>query len=181
MRYAPHGWSNAALALLLVGFPSMASAEPPEKPPDDLALTSPAFRQGEAIPSRYAKDGEDVNPALVISGAPRGTSAFALIVDDPDAPSGTWVHWVVWNIPPDTSEIAAGQLPDGAVEGRNSWNDNVYGGPSPPSGTHRYFFRLFALDTALHLSPRAGAGDLRRAMKGHVLAEAELMGTYRHR
>jgi Raf kinase inhibitor-like YbhB/YbcL family protein len=104
--------------------------------------------------------------------------SFALIVDDPDAPMGTWVHWVVWNIPAPATGIAEGKLPEGAVSGRNSWRRNGWGGPSPPSGTHRYFFKLYALDTVLELPHTTDAAGLERAMKGHVLGQATLMGTY---
>jgi Raf kinase inhibitor-like YbhB/YbcL family protein len=180
MRHA-HGVSWLAVAVLVSGLPTAATAGQPDPAPGALALTSPAFAQGQAIPSRYTDDGENTSPPLVVAGAPHGTVSLALIVEDPDAPVGTWVHWVVWDLPAGTHDIAAGKLPEGALEGRNSWGRNVYGGPAPPSGTHRYFFRLFALDVAPDLPPRAGAAALRRAMSGHVLATAELMGTYHRR
>ncbi len=146
-----------------------------------LELVSPAFTQGQPIPARYTADGEDVSPPLAISGAPVGTASFALICDDPDAPVGTWVHWVVWNLPAETARIEEGKLPAGSAAGRNSWGRSGWGGPSPPSGTHRYFFKLFALDTTLELSPATDAKGLKRAMSGHVLGRAELMGTYSRR
>ena len=146
-----------------------------------LELVSPAFTQGQPIPARYTADGEDVSPPLAISGAPVGTESFALICDDPDAPVGTWVHWVVWNLPAETARLEEGKLPAGSATGRNSWGRSGWGGPSPPSGTHRYFFKLFALDTTLELSPATDAKGLERAMSGHVLGRAEVMGTYSRR
>lgn len=146
-----------------------------------LSLGSPAFAHGAAIPPRHTADGADTSPPLVIAGAPAGTVSLALIVDDPDAPVGTWVHWVVWNLPGTTTEIAEGALPAGVAEGRNGWGRSGWGGPSPPSGTHRYFFRLQALDTVLSLPASTDAATLRRATAGHVLGEAELMGTYSRR
>ena len=146
-----------------------------------MSMSSPAFAAGHPIPQRFTINGPDVSPPLQIAGAPAGTKSFVLIVDDPDAPMGTWVHWVVWNIPAGTREIPEGKLPAGAVQGRNSWGRASYGGPAPPSGTHRYFFKLYALDTELDLPPSAGKADVLKAIEGHVLARAELMGTYTHR
>jgi Raf kinase inhibitor-like YbhB/YbcL family protein len=145
-----------------------------------FSLTSPAFSQGEEIPARFTADGADVSPELRIGDPPGGTVTFALIMDDPDAPMGTWVHWVVWNIPGAARSVPEGTLPEGSTEGRNSWGRTGYGGPSPPKGTgvHRYFFKLYALDTRLELPPTADKAALLDAMKGHVLGEAELMGTY---
>jgi len=144
-----------------------------------LELTSPAFSEGEAIPCT----GEDVSPALAWTGVPEGTQSIALIMDDPDAPGRTWDHWVIYNLPPDTTRLpeairSDGDLPAGAVHGRNSWNRNDYGGPCPPSGTHRYFFKLYALDAMLDLPPGAAKQALLDAMAGHILAETQLMGTY---
>lgn len=143
-----------------------------------LRITSPAFADSQPIPIRCTADGMDVNPELRIDGVPDGTTSLALIVDDPDAPMGTWVHWVLWNIPPGTTVIPEGSEPDRSVCGRNSWRRTGYGGPSPPSGTHRYFFKLYALDGELDLPPSAGKAELERAMEGHILATAQLMGTY---
>jgi Raf kinase inhibitor-like YbhB/YbcL family protein len=144
-----------------------------------FAVSSPTFTEGQPIPPRFTADGSDVSPELRIENPPSGVASFVLIMDDPDAPVGTWVHWVVWNLPATTEIIAEGSLPDGAVEGRNSWGRNSYGGPAPPSGTHRYFFKLYALDTALDLPKGTDKAGLERAMQGRVLAEAVLMGTYR--
>ena len=148
---------------------------------EKLTVTSTAFTEGAAIALKYTCDGKDVNPPLAIGAAPANTRSLALIMDDPDAPVGTWVHWVAWDIPPRTREIPENGMADGAVQGRNSWNRNDYGGPCPPSGTHRYYFKLYALDTPLTLAPSATKADLERAMQGHVLAAGQLMGTYKRR
>lgn len=147
---------------------------------EPMNLTSPAFENGGPIPSRYTCEGENVSPPLAWSGAPRDARAMALVVDDPDAPAKVWVHWVLYNLPPD-----AGMLPEGtrgleatAREGRNDFGDLGYGGPCPPRGTHRYRFRLFALDGHLEVGEGCTKGELLKAMEGHVLAEAELTGTY---
>jgi len=147
----------------------------------DLSITSPAFAGKSTIPARYTCDGEDVSPPLQIDAVPDRAKSLALIVDDPDAPVGTWVHWVVWNIPPQTREIRENALPAGAVQGVNDWKRNRYGGPCPPSGVHRYFFRLYALDAVLNLTATTDKGALLHAMQGHVVAQAELMGTCRRR
>ena len=143
-----------------------------------MTVESPAFSEGQTIPARYTADGADISPPLVIHGVPGETRSLALIMDDPDAPMGTWVHWVAWNLPAETREIPEGSLPGGTVEGRNSWGRAGYGGPAPPSGTHRYYFKVYALDTKLDLPPSTDKAGLLSAMKGHVLAEAELMGRY---
>ncbi len=141
-------------------------------------VSSPAFDEGAAIPARLTADGADVSPELWIENVPEGTVSLALIMDDPDAPMGTWVHWVVWNLPGDTAVIPEGTLPAGAVTGRNSWGRMRYGGPSPPSGTHRYFFKVFALDTRLDLASDADKAMLEKAIEGRVLGKAVLMGRY---
>ncbi len=143
-----------------------------------LKLTSPAFNDGEGIGIKYTCDGEDINPPLKIEGVPPETKSLVLIVDDPDAPIGTWVHWLLWNINPATSEIAEGEVPSGAVQGVNDFRKNFYGGPCPPSGTHCYFFKLYALDTTLDLSENSGKSDLLKEMEGHVLAKTQLVGSY---
>jgi len=148
---------------------------------EKLTVTSAVFAEGAAIASKYTCDGEDVNPPLTISATPAGTRSLALIMDDPDAPVGTWVHWVAWDIPPQTREIPENGIPAGAKQGRNDWKRNNYGGPCPPSGTHRYYFKLYALDTTLTLAPSATKADLERTMQGHVLAAGQLMGTYKKR
>ncbi len=146
-----------------------------------LTLSSPAFRHNERIPSKYTCDGADVNPQLFVGNIPTGTKSLALIVDDPDAPRGTWVHWVVWNISPDTKELKEGTVPPGAHQGMNDFRRLDYGGPCPPSGTHRYFFKLYALDSVLSLGANASKTNLERAMEGHVLGRAELIGLYQRK
>jgi hypothetical protein len=142
-----------------------------------MKLSSPAFEENGKVPKRHTCDGENTSPPLVINDVPAGAASLALIVDDPDAPVGTWVHWVVWGIDAGTREIKTGSLPAGAVQGVNSFRKSNYGGPCPPSGSHRYFFKLYALDAALKLDAKATKADLERAMKGH--AEARTMGRYR--
>ena len=149
-----------------------------------MKVTSSAFGSGAMIPQQYTCKGDDVSPALEWSGAPAKSASFAIVMDDPDAPRGTWVHWVMWNLPVGAHSLPAGvpkrdQLDDGARQGRNS-NGNVgYNGPCPPMGqTHRYFFRVYALDTKLDLAAGAERADLDAAMKGHVLAEGEYMGKF---
>jgi len=147
----------------------------------DLQLTSPAFPHNGMIPSRFTCDGVDVNPPLAIRDVPGSSRALALIVDDPDAPAGTWVHWVVWNIAPDTREIGEDSVPAGAVQGTNDFRKPRYGGPCPPSGTHRYFFKLYALDQTLSVPSGAAKAQVEEAMRGHVVGQAELIGRYRRR
>ena len=147
----------------------------------DLKITCNSFAHNTEIPERYTCDGKDISPPLLIEAVPDGAKSLALIMDDPDAPVGIWVHWVLWSIPPQTREIKENSLPVGAVQGLNSWKRNSYGGPCPPSGTHRDFFKLYALDTILNLAPASTKADLERAMHGHILAQGELMGTYRRK
>jgi hypothetical protein len=155
-----------------------------DSPTRHLALTSSAFRDGESIPVRHACDGEDLSPPLAWTGAPVETRTFALVCEDPDAPRGTWVHWLLWNLPADACELGQGvpprpELPSGARQGLNDGGDLGYGGPCPPPGKpHRYFFRLYALDTALNLPPGVNRPDLEAAMAGHILAQGTTMGTY---
>jgi Raf kinase inhibitor-like YbhB/YbcL family protein len=146
-----------------------------------LKLSSPAFKHNDAIPSKYTCDGADINPPLVIENAPLGAKSFALIVDDPDAPAGNWVHWVVWNIDPTTIEIRENTVPPRALQGINDFRKHDYGGPCPPSGTHRYFFKLYALDMMLSISPKSNKAELERVMKGHIVAQGELIGLYRRK
>ncbi len=152
-----------------------------------LELTSPAFAQGAVIPSRYTCEGEDVSPPLQWRGVPAGARSLVLIVDDPDAPDPaaprmTWVHWVLYNLPPDSTGLPQGttsrDLPAGTGEGRNDWGRTGYGGPCPPVGRHRYFFKLYALDTVLEGLATPTKAEVEAAMAGHVLEQAQLMGTY---
>jgi len=141
-----------------------------------LRVTSPAFKSNGLIPKKYTCDGSDVNPSLHIEDLPKETESLALIVDDPDAPMGTWVHWVVWNIPP-VRVIQEDSVP--GIEGVNDFQRHSYGGPCPPSGTHRYFFKVYALDTKLELNQNSRKKDLEKAMEGHILAKGEIVGLYR--
>lgn len=148
-----------------------------------IEFSSSAFEDGAAIPKKYSCDGEDISPALSWDNIPAGTESLALIMDDPDAPRGTWVHWVVFDIPPESAGFAedisaTADVPGGGKHGNNSWKRMGYGGPCPPGGTHRYFLILYALDTVLGLEPGVTKGVLLRAMEGHVLDQSQLMGTY---
>jgi Raf kinase inhibitor-like YbhB/YbcL family protein len=151
-----------------------------------MKIRSSAFEHNGAIPAKYTCEGEDVSPPLAWSGAPAGTKSFALIVDDPDAPDPaapkrTWVHWVLYDLPPNVTDLAeaaaTGRLPEGAKMGVNDWKKSGYGGPCPPIGRHRYFHKIYALDTVLGATDSTKA-DVEKAMQGHVLAQAELIGTY---
>ncbi len=146
-----------------------------------LNISSPVFKHNEHIPSKYTCDGADVNPPLVIENIPSETKSLALIVDDPDAPRGTWVHWVVWNIAPETRRIEENSVPSGAREGANDFRRRNYGGPCPPSGTHRYFFKLYALDILLNLDENTNKPKLEKALTGHILNQTELIGLYRRK
>ena len=152
----------------------------------DMTITSPAFLYGGMIPANYAADGADMSPPLNWSSVPQTAHTLALICDDPDAPGGTWVHWVLFNIPPNTTELGEqippdGRLADGSCQGVNDFGSLGYGGPAPPSGIHRYFFTLYALDCVLDLQPGCRKYDLVTAMQGHILAEAQCVGQYRRR
>ena len=153
-----------------------------------FSLTSTAFTEGSAVPPKYTCDGADVSPPLAWSDAPPGTASFALIADDPDAPAGTWVHWVLYNLPATTAElpenVAKVETLDlgGAHQGRNDFQRSGYGGPCPPPGpAHRYVFKLYALDARLQLRPAAQKKDVEAAMQGHALGMAQLLGTYARR
>ncbi|MFH1848663.1 MAG: YbhB/YbcL family Raf kinase inhibitor-like protein [archaeon] len=141
-----------------------------------LKISSPEFANNGNIPSKYACDGDGVSPPLEITGVPEGAKSLVLMVDDPDAPAGTWGHWIVWDIPASTSAIGEGTAP--GTEGLNDFKKTSYGGPCPPSGTHRYFFRLYALDIGLGLPPAAKKNEVEAAMQGHIIAQAELVGLY---
>ncbi len=149
-----------------------------------MKISSAAFSAGETIPKKFTCDGPDTSPQLSWTEAPAKTQSFALIMDDPDAPVGTWVHWVLFDLPSDTKELPEGvpkqdQLANGARQGRNDFGKIGYGGPCPPPGNaHRYFFKLYALDAKLNLKAGAAKADAERAMKGHILAQAKLIGKY---
>lgn len=143
-----------------------------------MKIESSAFKNTERIPTQYTCDGADINPPLLISDVPSECKSLVLIMDDPDATrGGTWDHWLLWNIAPDTKEIKEGIIPSGAITGSNSWSKTAYGGPCPPA-EHRYFFKLYALDTTIDLPAGSGKNLLEQAMKNHILAQAELMGKY---
>ncbi len=142
----------------------------------ELRITSPVFENNGLIPAKYTCDGDNVNPPLKIEGIPSEAKRLILIVDDPDAPMGTWDHWIVWNIPP-TEKIKEDSVP--GTEGLNDFRRHSYGGPCPPSGTHRYFFKVYALDTNLSLHPNSRKKDVEKAMQGHILAEGQIIGLYR--
>ena len=149
-----------------------------------MKLTSSAFTEGNMIPRKYTCDGGDASPPLTWRDAPAGAKSLALICDDPDAPAGTWVHWVLFDLPPILTGLQEAVPPDkapkiGGTHGTNSWRKIGYGGPCPPSGAHRYFFKLYALDAQLSLGNNATAKEVQAAMKGHVVAEAQLMGRYK--
>lgn len=144
-----------------------------------MKISSPAFQNNANIPSKYTCDGDGVNPPLAISGVPAETKSLALIVDDPDAPvPGGFVHWVLFNFDPQTSQIPENSVPAGAIQRQNSAGQSRYASPCPPSGTHRYFFKLFALDAPLALDSSAKREDVEQAMTGHILEQAELIGLY---
>ena len=143
----------------------------------DLLIKSSAFESGKAIPKKYSCDGEDKNPSLTIDGVPKESKSLALIVDDPDAPHGTFDHWVVWDIPPSTTKIAEHSVP--GTEGLNGARQKGFMGPCPPSGTHRYFFKVYALDIELKLGPKTTKRELEKAMENHILAKGELIGLYK--
>ena len=177
----------ALLATLIAGCERKPAAQPaPEKGATLMALTltSTAFQDGATIPKKYTCDGQDLSPPLAWNGVPAGAKSLALVCDDPDAPMGTWVHWVLWNIPPSAPSLPEGvpkdsTLPGGIKQGLNSGPRVGYGGPCPPPGKpHRYFFKLYALDAELALADGANKAALERAMSGHIVGEASLMGTY---
>jgi Raf kinase inhibitor-like YbhB/YbcL family protein len=160
-----------ALAIALVALASFAAGEAKMK------ITSSAFQEGGNIPSKFTCDGGDSSPPLQIAEIPSGAKSLVLVVDDPDAPSGLFTHWIVWNISPQTNAIAEGSAPKG-VQGTSDFGKSDYGGPCPPSGTHRYYFKIFALDRELNLPSGTKRNQLDAAMKGHVVAQGELMGRY---
>jgi Raf kinase inhibitor-like YbhB/YbcL family protein len=151
-----------------------------------MQLTSTAFPEGATIPQKYTGDGLDTSPPLRWDGGPEATKSFALVCDDPDAPRGTWVHWVLWNLPTDQHELPEGvpttpTLPSGARQGKNDFGKVGYGGPAPPRGKpHRYFFKIYALDRTLDIPEEATKGQLDQTLKGHVLASGRFLGKYAH-
>ena len=167
----PRAIIGGAFAIALAAISSLAAGGAKMK------ITSSAFQEGAEIPSKFTCDGADTSPPLQIADIPSEAKSLALIVDDPDAPSGLFTHWLVWNIPPQTSSVREGSAPKG-VQGTNDFGKSGYGGPCPPSGTHRYYFKVFALDRELDLPFGAKRGQLDAAMKGHVVAQGDLIGRY---
>jgi len=160
--------ATLAVALAIVSFASGGAK---------MKITSSAFQEGGNIPSKFTCDGGETTPPLQIAEVPSGAKSLALVVDDPDAPSGLFTHWMVWNISPQTNAIAEASRPKG-IHGTNDFGKSGYGGPCPPSGAHRYYFKIFALDRELDLPPGTKRSQLDAAMKGHVVAQGELMGRY---
>ncbi len=144
----------------------------------NMKISSPAFENQQNILVKYTCDGANLNPPLEISGVPENAQSLVLIVDDPDAPSGTWTHWTLWNIDPQIAGIDENSFPPGAVQGKTSFGKSGWGGPCPPSGTHRYFFKLFALDAKLDLTGSVSVENLQAAMNPHIIESAELVGLY---
>jgi Raf kinase inhibitor-like YbhB/YbcL family protein len=165
---------------------TIAGTDPPDistEVPMSFELTSPAFSQGEPIPEKYSCKGEDISPPLAWDDPPQGTQSFVLTMDDPDAPVGIWDHWILFNIPANTRGLEenlpiTGANPGWILVGNNSWGRADYGGPCPPSGTHRYFFKLYAVDTTLSLQSGASKGQVLESINGHILTQAGLMGTF---
>jgi len=179
------------LACLVIASSVLCSCQGKKAPPAsegsarmDIKVTSTAFQEGGMIPKQYTADGKNVSPPLAWTGVPANAKSLALICDDPDAPRGTWVHWVLFNIPAEAKGLPESvppqpKLANGAMHGNNDFPRLGYGGPAPPSGTHRYFFRLYALDAELRLDGGATRAQLDAAMKGHIIAQGQLMGKYR--
>lgn len=164
-----------SFTLLLIG---CGSAPLPLVPPSIMTIESPAFADGASIPSMFTCDGENVSPPLSVSGVPSGAQSLVLIVDDPDSPSGNFVHWVVYNIDPTVTQVLRGTVPQGGTDGQTSFGEERYGGPCPGTGRHRYVFRLFALDRRLSFERTPTKQVLLSSLQGHVLAETVLVGTY---
>jgi len=177
-------------ALLLTGClnrpqlaPQQQLANKPKEVKMEMKLESAGFKEGQAIPKQYTCDGVNVSPPLEWNGVPKNAKTLAVICDDPDAPSGTWVHWVLYNLPADDMGLienapATEKLKAGGMQGKNDFGKIGYGGPCPPGGTHRYFFKLYALDAELNLKPGATKSELLKSMEGHVIAQGQLMGTH---
>lgn len=164
-----------AFAVILTSVTGPAQSLPAKS---KMTVVSSAFQAGEKIPDQFTCQGSNANPPLQFDGVPAGTKSLALIVDDPDAPGGLFSHWLIWNLDPTAARIAEKSVPNGATQGSNDFGKLGYGGPCPPSGTHRYFFRLFALDQKLNLKGGAKRHEFDKAIAGHVLGRGELMGRY---
>jgi Raf kinase inhibitor-like YbhB/YbcL family protein len=163
---------------------TLPQPNPPAESKIEIKLTSSAFKEGQSIPRQYTCDGVNVSPPLEWSGVPKSAKTIAIICDDPDAPAGTWVHWVLYNMPAENIGLvenlpATQDLKAGGFQGKNDFGKIGYGGPCPPSGTHRYFFKIYALDSELPLKAGATKADAEKAMEGHVVLQGHLMGTYK--
>lgn len=175
---------QALLALIFLLMPAIFGCGQKEQPEDNIMevntmkVESPDFKDGTSIPADFTCDGFNMNPNLILKEVPKEAKSIAIIMDDPDAPSGTFVHWLAWNISPAMIRISAGERLK-AIQGKNDFGKLKYGGPCPPSGTHRYFFKLYALDTFIGLKEGSTKQELENAMKDHILAEAKIMGTYK--
>ena len=180
------------LGLFLLLFLGCAGRQPqiaqpantPKQEKVEIKLTSAAFKDGEPIPRAYTCDGANISPPLEWSGVPKSAKTIVIVCDDPDAPGGTWVHWVLYNLPADNIGVvenlpATETLKAGGFQGKNDFGKTAYGGPCPPSGTHRYFFKIYALDSELPLKAGATRAELMKAMEGHIVVQGQLMGTYR--
>jgi Raf kinase inhibitor-like YbhB/YbcL family protein len=167
------------LPVLLLALSLVASAVGAKIPQEaNMKLDSPDFSEGGNIPERFTCDGKDMSPTLKIDGVPKEAKSLVFIVDDPDAPGGNFTHWLMWNVAPDVTEIVANRLPSHAVQGVNDFGKSKYTGPCPPPGIHRYYFKLYALDTTLAMPPTSKRKVVDAAIKGHIVAEATLMGRY---
>ena len=174
--------TNVKIMLILLLFSAIIVGQQPKPKEVAMKITSSAFSDGALIPIKYTCDGDDISPPLVWNDIPENTASFVLINDDPDAPVGTWDHWILFNLDGKTTELAENvdlSKLAGVQLGHNSWRRNDYGGPCPPYGTHRYFFKLYALDMKLDLPASSSKQDIEKAMAGHILAEAELLGRYK--
>lgn len=168
----------AAAAWLVINRPAKPKEEKVEVN-NSLTVTSQAFENGKTIPSKYTCDSENVNPPINIVGVTNNVKSLVLIMEDPDSPGKVWNHWLIWNINPASINIPENNVPSGAVQGKNDFGQNKYGGPCPFMGTHRYFFKVYALDTTLNLTEGASRSELDQAISSHIIATGELMGTYK--
>jgi hypothetical protein len=163
--------------VLIFSIPFALAGDAPET--EALKLTSPVFENNTPLPPRYTCDGENMNPPLTIKNIPRGAKSLALVLDDQDAPRGSYVHWIVWNIDPETKDIKEDSVPENAAVGTNDFKKRNYGGPCPPTRAHRYVFKLYALNIRLNLETSSTKAALEKAMKGHILAQTQLLTSYK--
>ncbi len=169
------------ILLFLLVFPLSELTSKEAEKTGILKISSPAFENNKSIPKKYTCDGANVNPPLKIESVPQEAKSLALIFDDKDAPRGTYVHWILWDINPAIQEIKESTVPEGALQGMNDFKKNHYGGPCPPSRGHRYVFKVYALDVRLNLDPKSTKADLEKAMEGHVIGRGDLMGVFKRK